>query len=185
MLLRTWVYKSLFWVPILNSLGFIPISRMVQPCGNSVQFSPVAQSCPTLCDPVNCSTPGLPVHHQLPEFTQTHVHWVGGAIQPSHPLSSPSPPAILLSRIKPRSPVLQVDSLQSEPPGKPKQKDPCKVLQAGKSSIQLRKEEKENGARLQVEREWERMAAKCPVKWLFLLSDDSCYSKSVAARIAK
>ena len=59
----------------------------------SVQFSSVAQSCPTLCDPMNCSTPGLPVHHQLPEFTQTHVHQVGDAIQPSHPLSSPSPPA--------------------------------------------------------------------------------------------
>ena len=58
-----------------------------------VQFSSVAQSCPTLCDPMNCSTPGLPVHHQLPEFTQTHVHWVSDAIQPSHPLSSPSPPA--------------------------------------------------------------------------------------------
>ena len=57
------------------------------------QFSSVAQSCPTLCDPMNCSTPGLPVHHQLPEFTQTHVHWVGDAIQPSHTLSSPSPPA--------------------------------------------------------------------------------------------
>ena len=55
----------------------------------SVQFSSVIQSCPTLCDPMNCSTPGLPVHHQLPEFTQTHVHQVGDAIQPSHPLSSP------------------------------------------------------------------------------------------------
>ena len=54
-------------------------------------FSSVTQSCPTLCDPMDCSTPGLPVHHQLPEFTQTHVHWVGDAIQPSHPLSSPSP----------------------------------------------------------------------------------------------
>ena len=58
-----------------------------------VQFTSVAQSCPTLCDPMNCSTPGLPVHHQLPEFTQTHVHRVGDAIQPSHPMSSPSPPA--------------------------------------------------------------------------------------------
>ena len=58
-----------------------------------VQFSSVAQSCPTLCDPMNSSTPGLPVHHQLLEFTQTHVHRVGDAIQPSHPLSSPSPPA--------------------------------------------------------------------------------------------
>ena len=57
------------------------------------QVSLVAQSCPTLCDPMNRSTPGLPVHHQLPEFTQTHVHRVGDAIQPSHPLSSPSPPA--------------------------------------------------------------------------------------------
>ena len=59
----------------------------------AVQFSLVTQSCPTLCDPMNCSTPGLPVHHQLPEFTQTHIHWVDDAIQPSHPLSSPSPPA--------------------------------------------------------------------------------------------
>ena len=57
------------------------------------QFSPVSQSCPTLCDPMNRSTPGLPVHHQLPEFTQTPVHQVSDAIQPSHPLSSPSPPA--------------------------------------------------------------------------------------------
>ena len=56
------------------------------------QFSSVAQSCPTLCDPMNCSTPGLPVHHQLPEFTQTHIHRVGDAIQPSHPLSSSSCP---------------------------------------------------------------------------------------------
>ena len=59
----------------------------------SVQFSSVVQSCLTLCDTINCSTPGLPVHHQLPEFTQTHVHQVGDATQPSHPLSSPSPPA--------------------------------------------------------------------------------------------
>ena len=59
----------------------------------SVQFNSVAQLCLTLCDPMNYSTPGLPVHHQLPEFTQTHIHRVGDAIQPSHPLSSPSPPA--------------------------------------------------------------------------------------------
>ena len=57
------------------------------------QFNSVTQSCPTLCDPMNHSTPGLPVHNQLPEFTQTHVHRVSDAIQPSHPLSSPSPPA--------------------------------------------------------------------------------------------
>ena len=60
---------------------------------HSVQFSSVAQSCPTLCDPMNHSTPGLPVHDKLPEFTQTHAHWVGDAIQPSHPLLSPPPPA--------------------------------------------------------------------------------------------
>ena len=62
---------------------------------SSVQFT---QSCPTLCDPMNCSTPGLPVHHQLPESTQTHVHRVRDAIQPSHPLLSPSPPALNLSQ---------------------------------------------------------------------------------------
>ena len=62
-------------------------------CYLSVQFSSVAQSCLTLCDPMNRSTPGLPIHHQLLEFTQTHVHRVSDAIQPSHPLSSPSPPA--------------------------------------------------------------------------------------------
>ena len=66
----------------------------------SGQFSSVAQSCPTLCDLVNRSTPGLPVHHQLPEFTQTHVHRVGDAIQPSHPLSSSFPPAFNLSTIR-------------------------------------------------------------------------------------
>ena len=64
----------------------------------SFQFSSVVQSCPTLCDPMNHSTPGLPVHHQLLEFTQTHVHRVRDAIQPSHPLLSPSPPAPNLSQ---------------------------------------------------------------------------------------
>ena len=62
------------------------------------QFSSVTQSCPTLCDPMNCSLPGFPFHHQLPELAQTHVHWVGDAIQPSHLLSSPSPPAFNLSQ---------------------------------------------------------------------------------------
>ena len=62
------------------------------------QFSSVSQSCLTLCDPMNRSTPGLPVHHQLPESTQTHVRRVGDAIQPSHPLSSPFPPALNLSQ---------------------------------------------------------------------------------------
>ena len=62
------------------------------------QFSSIAQACPTLCDPMGCITPGFPVHHQLLELAQTHVHWVGDAIQPSHPLSFPSPPAISLSQ---------------------------------------------------------------------------------------
>ena len=75
-------------------------------CLHSGQFSSVAQSCPTLRDPMNRSTPGLPVHHQLLEFTQTHVHWVGDAIQPSHPLSSPSPPA-------PNPPSIRVFSTES------------------------------------------------------------------------
>ena len=66
----------------------------------SVQFSSVTQSCPTLCDPMNCSTPGLPVHHQLLESTQTHVHWVADAIQPSHPLSSPFTPSSIFPSIK-------------------------------------------------------------------------------------
>ena len=64
---------------------------------SSVQFSSVTQSCPTLCNPMNCSTPGLPVCHQLLEFTQTHIHRVSDAIQPSHPLSSPSPTVPLKS----------------------------------------------------------------------------------------
>ena len=63
-----------------------------------VQFGSVEQLCPTLCNPMDCRTPGLPVHHRLPEFTQTHVHWVSDTIQPSHPLSSPSPPALNLSQ---------------------------------------------------------------------------------------
>ena len=66
--------------------------------GLSVQFSSVAQSCPTLWDPMDCSTPGFPAHHQLSELTQTHVHWISDAIQPSHPLSSPSPPTFNLSQ---------------------------------------------------------------------------------------
>ena len=71
------------------------VNRHLKRCSASliIQFSSVAQSCLTLCDPMNRSTPGLPVHHQLPEFTQTHIHQVSDAIQPSHPLSYPSPPA--------------------------------------------------------------------------------------------
>ena len=73
--------------------SLITSSKCDIPLPVSVQFSSVTQSCLTICDPMNRSTPGLPVHHQLPEFTQTHVHRVGDAIQPSHSLSSPSPPA--------------------------------------------------------------------------------------------
>ena len=64
----------------------------------SKKINSVTQSCPALCDPMDCSTPGFSVHHQLPEFTQTHVHRVGDTIQPSHPLLSPSPPAFNLSQ---------------------------------------------------------------------------------------
>ena len=71
---------------------------MLNIISHSIQFSSVTLSCPTLCDPMNRSTPGLPVHHQLPEFTQTHVHRVSDAIQSSHPLSSPSPPTFSLSQ---------------------------------------------------------------------------------------
>ena len=74
---------------------FLSNLNMNQP---SVQFSSVAQSCLTLCNTMNRSMPGLPVHHQLLELTQMHVHWVSDAIQPSHPPSSPSPPALNLSR---------------------------------------------------------------------------------------
>ena len=72
------------------SLAYIQLS--------DVQFSSVTQSCPTLCDPMDCSMPGFPVHHHLPEPAQTHVHRVSDAIQPSHPLSSPSPPTFNLSQ---------------------------------------------------------------------------------------
>ena len=82
---------------LLHSAFFlVQLSRPYMTTGgtiSSVQFSSVTQSCPTLCNLMNRSMPGLPVHHQLPEFPQTHVHQVGDAIQPSHPLLSPSPPA--------------------------------------------------------------------------------------------
>ena len=94
-----WVLAAKFW-----NKGFymreltLSFQKSIIQCFSSVQFSSVAQSCPTLCDPVDCSTPGLPVHQQLQEFTQTHVHWVSDAIQPSHPLS---PPAFLLPSVFP------------------------------------------------------------------------------------
>ena len=89
--LHCFLLFCLQWEPCHLNCGVCVSAKSRQ--FSSVQFSSVAQSCPTLCDPINCSTPGLPVHHQLPEFTQTHVHRVSDAIQPSHPLSSPSPPA--------------------------------------------------------------------------------------------
>ena len=79
------------WGTCCQSLNFENVLSLIQ-------FSSVAQLRPTLCDPMDCSTPGFPVHHKLPEFTQTYIHWVGDAIQPSHPLSPPSPPAFSLSQ---------------------------------------------------------------------------------------
>ena len=78
-----------FYQCVTSEIWYSPIYQF---SFDDKKFSSVAQSCPTLCDPVNHSKPGLPVHHQLQEFTQTHIHWVGDAIQPPHPLSSPSPP---------------------------------------------------------------------------------------------
>ena len=87
------LYLGQSFFPRLSG-GYFPKCFDVLSSHNSVQFSSVTQSCPTLCDPMNRSTPGLPVHHQLPESTQTHIHRVGDAIQPSHPLLSPSLPAL-------------------------------------------------------------------------------------------
>ena len=81
----------------LSSFTFIKTFFNFFSCSD-IQFTSVTQSCPTFCDPMNHSTPGLPVHHQLLESTQTQVHWVSDDIQPSHPLSSPSPPALSLSQ---------------------------------------------------------------------------------------
>ena len=80
-------------IHVLSVTRFLTSSNTTDVSVSSVQFSSVTQSCPTLCNPMNRSMAGVPVHHQLLEFTQTHVHRVGGAIQPSHSLSSPSPPA--------------------------------------------------------------------------------------------
>ena len=84
--------------PVLMPLFFLPVIIFVTAVTLWLQFSSVSQLCPTLCDPMNCSIPGLPTHHQLLEFTQIHVHWVGDAIQPSYPLLSPSPPVFNLSQ---------------------------------------------------------------------------------------
>ena len=77
---------------LMTSIPYMEHS-LVMVKGHSVHFSSFTQSCPTLCNPMKCSTPGFPVHHQLPEFTPTHIHRVSDAIQPSHPLLSPFPPA--------------------------------------------------------------------------------------------
>ena len=93
-------YQKCVWVPVTpHPCQYLVVSVfqivviLIGVVIPSLHFTLVAQCCLTFCDPMNCSTPGLPVHHRLPEFTQTHVHRVGDAIQPSHPLSSPSPPA--------------------------------------------------------------------------------------------
>ena len=89
-----WIIKKARELQKNINLCFIDYAKAF----DCVQFSSVAQLCPTLCDPMNCNTPGLPVHQQLLGFTQTRVHRVGDAIQPSHPLSSPSPLAFNLSQ---------------------------------------------------------------------------------------
>ena len=90
------IYLSFCFENYCTSLILFPKGSIAIICDESVQFSSVTQLCQTLWDPKNHSMPGLPVHHQLPESTQTHVYWVGDAIQPSNPLSSPSPPALNL-----------------------------------------------------------------------------------------
>ena len=91
------IQKWIPWSTLPTTILFLSL-----PCSFSsyylLQFSSATQSCPTLSNLMDCSTPGLPVHHQLTEFVQTHLHWMGDAIQPSHPLSSPSPPALNLSQ---------------------------------------------------------------------------------------
>ena len=98
---REWVHVYVWLGPFAVHLKLSQYCLLV-----GYQFSSVARSCPTLCDPMNRSMPGLPVHHQLPEFTQIHIHRVSDAIQPSHPLSSPSPPA-------PNPPSIKVFSNES------------------------------------------------------------------------
>ena len=87
-----WVQRAVCHLP------FKFTTENLSTASQSSQFSSIAQSCLSLCNPMDCSIPSLPVHRQLPEFTQTHVYWVGDAIQPPHSLSSPSPPALNLSQ---------------------------------------------------------------------------------------
>ena len=97
--------QGVLFLHIYNNMNIITVIKLLNRrwlkstnISYLVQFSSVTQSCPTLCEPMNRSMPGHPVHHQLPESTQTHVHRVSDAIQPSHPLSSPSPPALNISQ---------------------------------------------------------------------------------------
>ena len=99
-LLSVYLFPLIFLTDYLFSLLFLFIPQKYWLFYSSVQFSSVAQSCPTLCDPINHSSPGLPVHHQLLEFTQTHVHWVRDAIQSPHSLPSPSPLASIFPSIR-------------------------------------------------------------------------------------
>ena len=89
-----YTYDFRLWSTVSKYFFYVQAVSFTSFQFSSVQFSSAAQSCLTLCDPMNRSTPGLPVHHHLPEFTQTHIYRVGDAIQPSHPLSPPSPPAL-------------------------------------------------------------------------------------------
>ena len=91
-------HQSFQWIFRTDFLWDWLVGSPCSPMDSQVQFSSVTESCPTLCNPMDCSTPSLPVHHQLLEFTHTHVHWVGDGIQPSHPLLSPYPPAFNLSQ---------------------------------------------------------------------------------------
>ena len=98
----TFIFNMIRSVPVrekvFNKVIIFPLLSYLPVLTSLFQFNSVAQLCRTLCDPMDCSTPGLPVPHQLPELTQTHVHWVCDAIQPSHPLSTPSPPALNISQ---------------------------------------------------------------------------------------
>ena len=98
------LHRSVPWMVFLIIISVLSTPTYPTPAGNLLislrlsRIGSVPQSCPTLCDPMNCSLPGFLVHHRLPELTQTHVHWIGDAIQPSHSLSFPFPPAFNLSQ---------------------------------------------------------------------------------------
>ena len=94
--ITSWFVTKIHLLQLFDLIWLITSSSSLSAC--FCMFSTVTQSCLTLCDPMDCSTPGFSVHHQFLELAQTHVHWVGDAIQPYHPLSSPSPPAFNLSQ---------------------------------------------------------------------------------------